>query len=163
MINNMRPKADLNMAKGLTRGIGGMALPNSRSLGDAYKRFSQDLLDPDGPVVDGGDPVTHEDRFCVEWAGKVCPLGNTDEFRLMRLLIWRIDTCVSHMEIAEIAMDNPDATANAVRNLKHRLCRSLRKHGMQGLAERIVADREHYRLSRIPRHRRVGHRNKPGQ
>jgi hypothetical protein len=93
------------------------------------------------------DPVANAKLFRVEWRGRICPLGNTDAFRLARLLLERRDRYVSYDEIAEIVLQDPDATSNAIRNLKYRLCRRLRTCGMHDLADMIKSDKEHYTLA----------------
>jgi len=97
-------------------------------------------------VIPVDAPIANDDLFRIEWGELICPLGNTSEYRFLKLLIGSIDRWVSYNEIAESALDDRDANNNSIRNLKYRVVKKLSTHGMQELAERIRATKEHYLL-----------------
>jgi hypothetical protein len=84
--------------------------------------------------------------FRVEWNGLRCPLGNTDMFRFVELLVKSDGKPVGYAEIGEACMGDDTATSGAIRNLKLRLVRRLRAAGMADVATAIIPDKEHYRL-----------------
>jgi hypothetical protein len=88
----------------------------------------------------------NRERFRIEMGDRRCPLGNTDMFRFVELLVGANGTAVDYMEIAKTCMDDENASNGAIRNLKFRVAQRLRKAGMSDVADAIVADKEHYRL-----------------
>jgi hypothetical protein len=90
--------------------------------------------------------VINRNCFRIEFRGRCCVFGNTDEFRFIALLVEHIGQPVSYAEIGEACQGDDFASAGSIRALKRRVVRKLRAAGMADLAAAIKADKEHYRL-----------------
>lgn len=88
----------------------------------------------------------NERCFRIDWNGRRCPLGNTDEFRLMKLLIAWKGQPVSFAEIGEDIWGDDLISDGLIRNLKSRVIKKLRRYDMPDVADAIIAVKGHYRL-----------------
>lgn len=92
-------------------------------------------------------PIACINTFSVFFDGKVCPLGNTKEFRFVWLLCQNSPAYVSHNEFADVVWDGV-YDSSLIKNMKHRVVKKLRKAKMVELVERFESTAQHYRLRR---------------
>jgi hypothetical protein len=86
-------------------------------------------------------PVADESTFKVYWRGEECDLGNSDGFRVMSRLLEMRGGYVSYEEIGDM-LYKENMTAEAIRQLVHRLGESLKNSALKALAPCIIADNE---------------------
>ena len=79
----------------------------------------------------------------MQWDGKRCKLGNTQQYRLMEELIISKNKCVPFSKLATRLGEDEDYKLAPV---KRRLVQRLTEVGMAPLAARIKASKGHYGL-----------------
>jgi DNA-binding response OmpR family regulator len=89
--------------------------------------------------------IVDRDTFCVRYAGRELPLGNTREFALLERLAHKPKHFVSYSDLSDDVWGRDDVETNTIQRTVSNLRRKLRQSGM----ESIIIDgrtRGHYAL-----------------
>jgi len=111
-----------------------------RTYFEQYKPLGDSVSKVNGVQID-------QQLLAVHYQGKSCFLGSTISFRLLKLLIERANTFVTHEVIFECVWTNEDQSPTALRSAIKILRKKLRSSGLDYVADAIKGSQSgHYNL-----------------
>jgi len=110
------------------------------------------MVHGDGEQRTGGERIQKrlrldESKFTVTWENRTLHLGNTRGFWLLERLVRCLNRYVTHVDLLEIWGDDELSDTARLRTAVRRLRVTLRRGGMDELADAIVGHRGHYVLA----------------